>query len=100
MIEFSNVSKVYPNGVVGLDDVNLTIEQGEFVGIIGLSGAGKSTLIRHITGVYKPDAGEVLIAGEPVYENKKVKAKFSYIPDEIFYFMALFFLNITNIYIN
>ena len=35
MIEFSNVSKVYPNGVVGLDDVNLTIEQGEFVGIIG-----------------------------------------------------------------
>ena len=36
MIEFSNVSKVYPNGVVGLDDVNLTIEQGEFVGIIGL----------------------------------------------------------------
>ena len=44
MIEFSNVSKVYPNGVVGLDDVNLTIEQGEFVGIIGLSGAGKSTL--------------------------------------------------------
>ena len=32
MIEFSNVSKVYPNGVVGLDDVNLTIEQGEFVG--------------------------------------------------------------------
>ena len=37
--------------------------------------------------MYKPDAGEVLIAGEPVYENKKVKAKFSYIPDEIFYFM-------------
>ena len=50
MIEFSNVSKVYPNGVVGLDDVNLTIEQGEFVGIIGLSGAGKSTLMNHLIG--------------------------------------------------
>ena len=48
MIEFSNVSKVYPNGTVGLDHVNLTIDQGEFVGIIGLSGAGKSTLLRTI----------------------------------------------------
>lgn len=47
MIEFSNVSKVYPNGVVGLDDVNLTIEQGEFVGIIGLSGAGKIDTASH-----------------------------------------------------
>ena len=44
MIIFENVSKVYPNGVVGLKDINLTIEDGEFVSIIGLSGAGKSTL--------------------------------------------------------
>ena len=47
MIEFSNVSKVYPNGVVGLDDVNLTIEQGEFVGIIGLSGSRKIDTASH-----------------------------------------------------
>ena len=63
------------------------VEKGAIYGLVGPNGAGKSTLIRHITGVYKPDAGEVLIAGKPVYENKKVKAKFSYIPDEIFYFM-------------
>lgn len=45
MIVFDHVSKTYPNGYQALKDINLTIEQGEFVAIIGLSGAGKSTLI-------------------------------------------------------
>lgn len=48
MIKFNDVSKRYPNGFEGLKHINLTIEQGEFVAIIGLSGAGKSTLIRTI----------------------------------------------------
>ena len=51
MIKFDKVSKVYPNGVKGLTDVNLEIQQGEFVAIIGASGAGKSTLIRTINGL-------------------------------------------------
>lgn len=48
MIEFKNVYKTYPNGFTALKNVNLNIEQGEFVAIIGLSGAGKSTILRCI----------------------------------------------------
>ena len=46
MIEFKNVYKTYPNGFTALKNINLQIEQGEFVAIIGLSGAGKSTILR------------------------------------------------------
>lgn len=66
MIEFKQVSKVYPNGVIGLKDVNLSIEQGEFVGIIGLSGAGKSTLLRAVNRMHDITEGELLVDNENV----------------------------------
>ena len=59
MIKFSDVSKVYPNGTVGLKDIDLTIQDGEFVAIIGRSGAGKSTLLRIIGGADYPTRGRV-----------------------------------------
>ncbi|MEG0328035.1 MAG: phosphonate ABC transporter ATP-binding protein [Erysipelothrix sp.] len=61
MIKFNNVSKVYPNGVKALDGVNLEIEQGEFVAIIGLSGAGKSTLLRSINQMHPITEGELIV---------------------------------------
>ena len=70
MIEFKNVSKVYPNGTVGLDNVNLTIEQGEFVGIIGLSGAGKSTLLRIINRMHDITDGELIVNNQEVKNLK------------------------------
>ena len=66
LIEFKQVSKTYPNGVKGLKDVNLTIDQGEFVAIIGLSGAGKSTLIRTINRMIDVTDGQLVVDGTDV----------------------------------
>ncbi len=66
MISFLDVSKVYPNGTVGLKDVNLKIEQGEFIAVIGLSGAGKSTLIRSINRMHGITSGKLEVDGTDV----------------------------------
>ena len=70
MIEFKNVSKTYPNGTKGLQNVNLKIEQGEFIAIIGLSGAGKSTLIRTINRMIDTTEGELIVDDINVSELK------------------------------
>ncbi len=66
MIKFEHVSKIYSNGCKGLDDVSLTIEQGEFVAIIGSSGAGKSTLIRTINRMHNITEGTLIVDGVDV----------------------------------
>lgn len=66
MIQFKNVVKTYPGGVQALKGINLTIEQGEFVAIIGLSGAGKSTLIRSINQMHQITGGELIVDGQDV----------------------------------
>ncbi|TDG00384.1 phosphonate ABC transporter ATP-binding protein [Paenibacillus piri] len=64
MIQFHNVSKVYPNGTVGLSGINLTIHPGEFVVIVGLSGAGKSTLLRSMNRLNEITDGQIMIDGK------------------------------------
>ena len=66
MIEFRDVSKQYPNGVIGLNHVTLNIEQGEFVAIIGLSGAGKSTMIRTLNRMIDITGGQLVVDGVDV----------------------------------
>lgn len=65
-IEFKDVSKVYPNGHVGLKNINLEIEKGEFAVIVGLSGAGKSTLLRSVNRLHDITSGEIFIQGQSI----------------------------------
>ena len=66
MIEYKNVYKTYPNGFTALKNVNLNIEQGEFVAIIGLSGAGKSTILRCINRMHDIQQGTLTVDGVDV----------------------------------
>ncbi|MCD7793235.1 MAG: ABC transporter ATP-binding protein [Oscillospiraceae bacterium] len=85
MIEVRSVTKTF-DSFKALDGLTLTAPVGGIYGLVGPNGSGKSTIIRHITGVYRQDSGEVLVCGEPVYENDAVKSRIAYIPDDIFYF--------------
>ncbi|EMI9090669.1 MULTISPECIES: phosphonate ABC transporter ATP-binding protein [Bacillus] len=70
MIEFRNVSKVYPNGTKGLNNINLKVQKGEFVVMVGLSGAGKSTLLRSVNRLHEITEGEILVEGESITAAK------------------------------
>ncbi len=65
-IHFSKADIVYPNGVVGMKNLDLEIQPGEFVVVVGSSGAGKSTLLRAINGLNKLTSGRVEVNGEQV----------------------------------
>ncbi len=71
MIVFDNVSKTYPNGVKGLQNINLTINEGEFVSIIGLSGAGKSTLLRSVNRLEPITTGEIKVNNRSITRASK-----------------------------
>lgn len=86
MIQVNNLIKEF-DGFRALDGVNMHVNKGAIYGLVGPNGAGKSTIIRHLTGVYRQNAGEVFINGKEVYENRLVKEKIAYIPDELFYFL-------------
>ena len=75
MIKFENVGVVYPGGVKALDNINLEINEGDFVIIVGLSGAGKSTLLRSINNLVKPTDGNVFVDGKNVTNASKKELK-------------------------
>ncbi len=73
MIEFVSVTKKYPSGQVALDDINLKVDSGEFVFLVGESGAGKSTLLKLITREIVPSSGRILFNNEDILKLPKSK---------------------------
>ena len=85
MLEVRNLTKTFGT-FTALQELNMTIPRGAVYGLVGPNGAGKTTLIRHITGVYRPDCGEIALDGEAVWENPSAKGKIGFIPDDLFFF--------------
>lgn len=86
MIEAAKISKSFGN-IKAIDDISVTIKEGNVFGLIGTNGAGKSTFMRMVAGIIKPDAGRILIDEIPVYESEEAKKRFFYISDEQFFLL-------------
>lgn len=85
MIKVNNLDKSF-DGIKALSDLDLNVKKGSIYGLVGTNGAGKTTLIKHVTGILKPDRGEVLIEDKPVFENIPIKERMGYIPDDLYFF--------------
>ncbi len=85
MLEMKQVTKTF-GAFKALDDLSLQVPKGAVYGLVGPNGAGKSTVIRHLTGIYKPDSGSVMVDGQPIADDPNLKERIGYIPDEVFYF--------------
>jgi ABC-2 type transport system ATP-binding protein len=90
VIEIKNVSKSYTKGIKSVDNLNLTINNGEIFGFLGPNGAGKTTTIKMITGILDADEGEILIDGYDVDKQPmEAKRQFGFVPDSPDIFLSL-----------
>ncbi len=85
MIQGKDICKKFGD-FQALDRASFHVPKGAVYGLVGPNGAGKSTILRHVTGIFRQDSGELLIDGEPVFENPEAKRKLTFIPDDVFYF--------------
>ena len=87
MIDIKNVSKQIDDKYI-LKNVDFHVNKGSIFGIIGENGAGKTTLIKCLTGIYRVNEGSILIDGEEVFDNDKIKQRIGYVSDENQYFSS------------
>ena len=96
LIEINNLTHIYSEGLpfekMAIDDINLKIEENEFIGLIGHTGSGKSTFIQHLNGLLKPSSGEIILDGTKVDKStsnltelrKKIGLVFQYPEQQLF----------------
>jgi len=97
MIEIKNCTKKFDD-FPAVNNISTVIEDGQVFGLVGTNGAGKSTLLRMISGILKPENGEVLIDGINVYDNSDMKSQVFYISDDQFFFQGASAKDMKNFY--
>lgn len=85
MIKVIDVSKNFDQ-FKALEDLNIHVNKGSIYGLVGTNGSGKTTIIKHITGIIRPDIGQITINDTDVFDNKDIKEKMGFIPDDLFFF--------------
>lgn len=98
MIELKAVTKTFDGSFTALDSVDLTIPKGTAFGLLGSNGAGKSTILRLLAGIYRQEQGDVLIDGEKVYDNPKIKSRVFFINDETVQFGSYTLMKLKDFY--
>lgn len=84
MITAASLTKTF-DGFAALDEFTADIGQGSIYGLVGTNGSGKSTLLRLISGIYRPDGGEILVSGQAPFENVTVKGRMVHVSDDLYF---------------
>ena len=84
MIEVNKVTKKFGD-FTAIRELSFKVDKASIYGLVGYNGAGKTTLLKTVAGVYKATSGEVLIDGENVFNNAKIKQRIFYVPDDLFF---------------
>ncbi|MCM1273163.1 MAG: ABC transporter ATP-binding protein [Clostridium sp.] len=96
LVQISGVSKHYGTKKVIFDNLNLSLESGKIIGLLGPNGSGKTTLIKLLSGLLSPAAGSILIDGKPV--GPESKAIVSYLPERTYFNESLKVKNLVNMF--
>lgn len=84
MIEIQNVTKKFGD-FVAIKDLSFNVGESSIYGLVGYNGAGKTTLLKTVCGVYKANGGQIIVEGENIFNNEKVKKDLFYVPDDLYF---------------